>query len=51
MLMVIIILPKQPSGYYKEFVHPTSGISGPGAQRIVTGANGEVWFSPPLNLV
>ena len=38
-------LPNQPAGYYKEFVHPTPGVSGPGAQRVVTGANGEAYFT------
>ncbi|WP_370634880.1 ribonuclease domain-containing protein [Flavobacterium sp. CECT 9288] len=32
-------------GYYNEFVHPTPGVSGPGLMRIVTGQNGEVWFT------
>jgi RHS repeat-associated protein len=39
-------LPVQPLGYYTEFVHPTPGVAGPGLQRIVTGAGGEIWFSP-----
>jgi len=40
------LLPKQNSGYYTEFVHPTPGASGPGPMRIVTGQNGEAWFTP-----
>ncbi|WP_336984761.1 VENN motif pre-toxin domain-containing protein, partial [Cedecea sp. VD21] len=36
--------PKQP-GYYKEYVHPTPGISGPGPQRIVVGQQGEAYYT------
>jgi guanyl-specific ribonuclease Sa len=36
----------QIAGYYKEFVVPTPGISHAGLQRIVKGANGEMWFTP-----
>lgn len=39
-------LPKHPSGYYREWVVPTKGVGGPGPQRIVTGAGGEVWYTP-----
>jgi ribonuclease T1 len=38
-------LPKQPSGYYREYVQPTLGESGPGAQRLVIGEGGEVYYS------
>jgi filamentous hemagglutinin len=31
------LLPKQNTGFYREFVHPTPGITGPGPMRIVTG--------------
>ncbi|MBR4593103.1 MAG: hypothetical protein IKO33_00790, partial [Bacteroidaceae bacterium] len=40
------ILPSKPVNYYKEYVHPTSGISGPGQQRIVIGSSGEIYFTP-----
>lgn len=40
------LLPKQEVGYYKEYVHPTSGTNGPGAMRVVTGKSGEAWFTP-----
>jgi hypothetical protein len=40
------ILPVQDAGYYKEYVHPTSGVSGPGAQRIIIGRGGEYYYSP-----
>ncbi len=39
------LLPVQPQGYYREFVHPTPGATGPGAMRIVTGQGGEKWFT------
>ena len=39
-------LPQKPSGYYHEYVNPTRGEYGPGAQRIVTGANGEAYYTP-----
>lgn len=39
-------LPRKPPGYYHEFVHPTPGMSGPGPQRIVTGDNGELYYTP-----
>jgi ribonuclease T1 len=38
-------LPRKPTGYYKEYVHPTKGESGPGPQRII-GKEGEVWYTP-----
>lgn len=40
------LLPLKPDGYYREWVHPTPGIRGPGAQRVVTGQGGEAYFSP-----
>jgi RHS repeat-associated protein len=39
-------LPPQPPGYYKEYVVPTPGVSGPGKRRVVMGAGGEVYYSP-----
>ncbi|NNJ24713.1 ribonuclease domain-containing protein [Alienimonas chondri] len=39
-------LPRQPNGYYKEFVHPTKGVSGPGPQRLVIGRGGDIWYTP-----
>ncbi len=39
-------LPRGSPKYYTEHVHPTPGINGPGPQRIVTGANGEVYYTP-----
>jgi hypothetical protein len=39
-------LPVNPQGYYKEYVHPTPGISGPGPQRIIIGKGGEIYYTP-----
>jgi ribonuclease T1 len=39
-------LPQKPAGYYREFVHPTPGLDGPGPQRIVRGQNGETYYTP-----
>ncbi len=38
-------LPAKPSGYYHEFVQPTPGDNGPGAQRVILGAGGEVFYT------
>jgi guanyl-specific ribonuclease Sa len=38
-------LPKQPTGYYHEYVHPTKGQDGPGPQRIVRGKAGETYYT------
>ena len=39
-------LPIKPEGYYHEYVHPTPGVNGPGGQRIIQGAGGELYYSP-----
>jgi guanyl-specific ribonuclease Sa len=39
-------LPAKPTGYYREWVHPTPGEDGPGARRVVTGKEGEAWYTP-----
>ena len=39
------LLPKQPAGYYHEYVQPTPGIGGPGPQRVILGRNGEVYYT------
>ncbi len=39
-------LPRQPAGYYHEFVHPTPDDNGPGGQRVVIGRDGEVYYTP-----
>jgi guanyl-specific ribonuclease Sa len=38
-------LPRKPAGYYKEYVHPTPGLRGPGPQRIVAGQEGEFYYT------
>ena len=38
-------LPKKSNGYYREYVHPTPGLDGPGPQRIVMGRGGEVYYT------
>jgi RHS repeat-associated protein len=40
------LLPSKPAGYYREFVHPTPGVSGAGPQRIVAGQGGELYYTP-----
>ena len=39
-------LPRKSEGYYKEYVHPTPGLRGPGPQRIVVGEGGEIYYTP-----
>jgi guanyl-specific ribonuclease Sa len=39
-------LPRKPAGYYKEYVHPTPSLRGPGPQRIVAGEEGEFYYTP-----
>jgi ribonuclease T1 len=38
-------LPAQPSGYYREYTVPTPGERTRGARRIVTGRNGERYYT------
>jgi RHS repeat-associated protein len=40
------LLPTQPYGYYNEYVVPTPGVNGPGPMRIITGQNGDLYFTP-----
>jgi hypothetical protein len=40
------VLPKKHSSYYREYVHPTPGIEGPGPQRVVVGENSEIFYTP-----
>ena len=39
-------LPRKPSGYYHEYVHPTPKLRGPGPQRIIIGEGQEVYYTP-----
>jgi len=38
-------LPRKPAGHYREFVHPTLGLGGPGPQRVVVGADDEIYYT------
>ncbi|MBK1646628.1 ribonuclease [Thiocapsa imhoffii] len=38
-------LPRQERGYYREYVVRTPGIDHAGPQRLVLGANGEVYYT------
>lgn len=40
------LLPQQPRGYYREYVHPTEDLHGPGPQRLVVGRDGDWWYTP-----
>ncbi len=40
------LLPEQPTGYYREYVHPTPGIEGPGMQRVIYGNGGDIYYTP-----
>ncbi len=40
------LLPKKAAGYYREWVHRTPGLAGPGPQRVVTGTNREAYYTP-----
>ena len=39
------ILPAQPKGYYREYTVPTPGSDDRGARRIVTGRDGELYWT------
>lgn len=39
-------LPRQPADYYREYVVPTPGVSGPGPQRLILGRGGEAYYTP-----
>lgn len=38
-------LPTREQGYYQEWVHITQEVDGPGPQRVVTGKNGEIYYT------
>jgi ribonuclease T1 len=38
-------LPSKQAGYYREWVHPTPELDGPGPQRVVTGEKGEIYYT------
>lgn len=39
------LLPSKPSGYYSEYTVATPGTSGRGSRRIVSGRDGEMYYS------
>jgi len=39
-------LPDEPRGYYHEYTVPTPGSADRGARRIITGKNGEFYYTP-----
>lgn len=39
-------LPERPQGHYREYTVPTPGSQDRGARRIVTGREGERYYSP-----
>ena len=38
-------LPNKPRSYYREWVHPTKGLRGPGPQRVLSGKEGELFYT------
>lgn len=40
------ILPSKPLGYYREYTVPTIGLTTRGAQRLVGGQSGEIYYTP-----
>ena len=40
------LLPNQAEGYYREYTVLTTGVKGRGAQRLVVGLGGEVYYTP-----
>ena len=38
-------LPSRPRGYYREYTVPTAGVSHRGARRVVSGEEGERWYT------
>jgi ribonuclease T1 len=39
------LLPDKPSGYYREYVVRTPGLSSVGPQRLILGENGEAYYT------
>jgi guanyl-specific ribonuclease Sa len=38
-------LPAEPDGYYREYTVPTPGSDDRGARRIITGRDGQYWYT------
>lgn len=39
------VLPREPDGYYREYTVPTLGSADRGARRVITGKNGEIYYT------
>jgi ribonuclease T1 len=39
------LLPSEQDGYYREYTVPTPGSDDRGARRIITGRNGQIWYT------
>jgi ribonuclease T1 len=39
------VLPRRPDGYYREYTVPTPGSPDRGARRIITGRDGQFWYT------
>lgn len=39
------LLPRKPAGYYREYTVPTPGENDRGARRLITGNQGEVYYT------
>ncbi|MFT5429589.1 MAG: guanyl-specific ribonuclease Sa [Myxococcota bacterium] len=39
-------LPSKPRAYYREYVHPTKDVRGPGPQRLLVGSGAEWYYTP-----
>jgi guanyl-specific ribonuclease Sa len=39
------VLPSEPEGYYREYTVPTPGSADRGARRVITGKNGELYYT------
>ena len=40
------VLPREPDGYYREYTVPTPGAADRGARRLITGKDGEFYYTP-----
>ncbi len=39
------LLPTQPKGYYLEYTVETPGVTDRGSRRLITGQNGEIYYT------
>lgn len=40
------VLPREPDGYYREYTVPTPGSAERGSRRIITGKDGQFYYTP-----